>query len=776
MKRDLKKIIAKMTLEEKAGLCSGADFWHTKAVERLGIPAVMMSDGPHGLRKQAGEGDHLGLGESIPAVCFPAACATASGFDTELMEELGKTLGEECQAEGVDILLGPAVNIKRSPLCGRNFEYLSEDPYLTGKLAAAYIKGVQSCGVGTSIKHFAGNNQEYNRMSCSSEMSERTLREIYLPGFEEAVKASQPKTVMCSYNKINGVYSAENKHLLSKILRDEWGFEGFVMTDWGAVGDRVKGVEAGLELEMPSSGGIHDAKIVAAVQEGRLDEALLDQAVERILKAVFSCADSRNPKAVFDRDADHKKAVRMEEECAVLLENDGVLPLKAGQKAVYIGAFAQKPRYQGGGSSHINAGRVTSAWESAVQKGRSVSYVKGFPQDADTEDEAELQKAVEAAKAADVAVIFAGLPDLFESEGYDRTSMKLPVCQDKLIGAVAAVQPNTVVVLHNGSPVECPWAKAVAAVLELYLGGEGAGEACDRLLWGEANPAGRLAETFPLRLEDNPSYLNFPGDGKKVHYAEGVYVGYRYYDTKKQPVRWAFGHGLSYTSFAYSNLQLSAEKLDDDGALEVSVDVANTGAVAGKEVVQLYISDKNGTAGRPAKELKGFVKVCLEPGETKTVRLSLDARFLSFYHEELGDWYAPSGTYEVLLGHASDDIVLYREFSFETKKLLPMHVDMATTAGELLKDPRTAPVIGQMMQKAMADGAGHGEASADHGNAAEQEGAAAGHEGAAALGDPAEQAMKQAMMFAMPIKSMVSFGAMTEEQAEGLIALLNSRI
>ena len=753
MSRDLKQLISQMTLEEKAGLCSGKDFWHTKGVERLGIPEVMVSDGPHGLRKQDDNApaDMLGINESIVAVCFPAACATASSFDTKLINEMGKVLGEECQAEDLSVLLGPAVNIKRSPLCGRNFEYLSEDPYLTGKMAAAYINGVQSWDVGTSMKHFAANNQEYRRMSCSSEMSERTLREIYLAGFEEAVKEAQPKTIMCSYNKINGTYSSENHHLLTEILRDEWGFEGYVMTDWGAVADRVKGIVAGLELEMPSSNGVNDAKIVEAVQDGTLDEALLDQAVERILKVVFSYVDNRHPEAVFDRDKDHEKAVEIETECAVLLENNGILPLKAEQKIAYIGAYAKTPRYQGGGSSHINASKVSAALDSAKAKGRNVTYVEGFPFDGDELDENELAKTVAAAKEADVAVIFAGLPDSFESEGFDRKNMKMPNCQNTLIAEIAKVQPNTVVVLHNGSPVETPWADDVAAILELYLGGQGVGEACDRLLFGEANPCGRLAETFPYHLEDNPSYLNFPGDGQIVNYAEGVFVGYRYYDTKKMPVRWAFGHGLSYTDFAYSNLVLSAEQMDDDSTVTVSVDVTNTGKMAGKEVVQLYVSDKNGTPIRPVKELKGFAKVMLAPGETKTVSMTINARDLSFYHEGLGDWYAPSGTYEILVGHASDEIALTGTIAFTTKKVLPFVVSSATTLGELFANPKTAAALGEFMKNSPM-------------------GAMAGAEDGNEIMNA--EAM-QAMMDGMPLKSLASFG-MGGGQMEGLIDALNA--
>lgn len=743
MKRDIKKIVSEMTLEEKAGMCSGEDFWCLKAVERLGIPQVMVSDGPHGLRKQEEEADHLGINESVKSVCFPAACATASSWDVEMLEDMGKTLGEECQAENLSILLGPAANIKRSPLCGRNFEYFSEDPYLTGKMASAHIKGVQSQDVGTSMKHFAVNNQEYNRMSSSSNLSERALREIYLTGFEMAVKEARPKTLMCSYNKINGIYAAENKHLLTEILREEWGFDGYVMTDWGAVNDRVEGIRAGLDLEMPASGGVNDARIAAAVRDGSLDEALLDQTVENILKVIFSYVDHRHPEAVFDREADHKKAIAYAADSAVLLKNNGILPLDTSQKVVYIGEFAEKPRFQGGGSSHINCSRVTSALESAKEKGRNVTYVKGFPSDQDELDEKELKAAVEAAKAADIAVIFAGLPDVIESEGYDRVNMDLPVCQNRVIAEVVKIQPNTVVVLHNGSPVEVPWEKDTAAILEMYLGGQGVGEACDQLLYGEVNPSGRLAETFPYRVQDNPSYLNFPGDGKNVNYGEDIFVGYRYYEAKKLPVRWAFGHGLSYTSFAYGNLRLSSENMADHDTVTVSVDVTNTGNVFGKEVVQLYVADKNGTPQRPVKELKGFAKLSLAPGETKTAVITLCARALSFYHEELHDWYAPSGTYEILVGHASDDIRVSCELKFDTAKILPFEVTGATTIGELMNDPRTAQAMGEMITKMMQS------LGASPGGQEER-----GEEGSMGF-DPEKM---QAMLYGMPIKSLASFG------------------
>ena len=751
MATDIKKLVAQMTLEEKASLLGGNSFWFTKPVERLGIPKFMVSDGPHGLRKQDEVGDHLGIGDSIVAVCWPAACATTSSFDRDLIQKMGEAIGDECQAENLSVVLGPAVCIKRSPLCGRNFEYMSEDPYLAGEMAAAYINGVQSKNIGTSIKHFAANNQEYFRMSNSSNASERTLREIYFPAFETAVKKAQPWTVMCSYNKINGVYSADNEWLLNDVLRKDWGFEGYVMTDWGAVNDRVQGVRAGLDLEMPGPTDGNDKKVVDAVRAGELDEALVDKAVENILRICYKYADNKVDGVVFDRDADHEKSAAVEAECAVLLENNGVLPLSRSQKVVYIGEYAAKPRFQGGGSSHINCSKVVSALDAAKAKGYEIEYVKGFPFDKDETDEAEIAKAVEAAKNAEVAVIFAGLPDVFESEGYDRPDMNMPACQNKLIAAVAAVQPNTVVVLHNGAPVETPWAEDVAAILEMYLGGQGVGEATDELLYGEKNPSGHLAETFPIRVQDNPSYLNFNTDPLNCNYAEGVYVGYRYYDAKEMPVRWSFGHGLSYTTFKIDNIRTSSETIDDDSTITVCVDVTNTGDRAGKEVVQLYISDKAGSYDRPVKELKGFEKVELAPGETRTVAMTIDARSLSYFEEALGDWYAPSGRYELLVGDASDNISVCTSINFTTRKIKPMTVSGATTLGELLAHPVTAPImqnlIAQMGKGTLVD------ASAE-----------------------SDDEMMKAMIRFMPLKSLRSFGAMTDELADGLIAMLNNAL
>ena len=747
MATDVKALIAQMTLEEKASLLGGESFWFTKPVERLGIPKFMVSDGPHGLRKQDEVGDHLGVNDSIVAVCWPAACATTSSFDRDLIQKMGEAIGDECQAENLSVVLGPAVCIKRSPLCGRNFEYMSEDPYLAGEMAAAYINGVQSKNVGTSIKHFAANNQEYYRMSNNSVASERTLREIYFPAFETAVKKSQPWTVMCSYNKINGVYSADNEWLLTDVLRKDWGFKGYVMTDWGAVNDRVQGVRAGLDLEMPGDTSVNDAKIVAAVKNGELDEALVDRAAENVLRVCYQYLDNKQEGVIFDRDADHEKSAAIEAECAVLLENNGILPLKREQKIVYIGEYAAKPRFQGGGSSHINCSKVVSALDAAKAKGYEIEYVKGFPFDKDETDEEEIAKAVEAAKNAEVAVIFAGLPDVFESEGYDRPDMKMPACQDKLIAAVAAVQPNTVVVLHNGAPVETPWADDVAAILEMYLGGQGVGQATDALLYGEKNPSGHLAETFPLRVQDNPSYLNFNTSSTTCNYAEGVYVGYRYYDAKEMPVRWAFGHGLSYTTFKIENARVSAPTMDDDSTVTVYVDVTNTGDRAGKEVVQLYVSDKTGTPDRPTKELKGFEKVELEPGETKTVAIELDAHALSYFEERLGDWYAAPGTYQILLGDASDNITACTEITFSTKKFVPMIVGGDTAIGELLENPRTASIVLQMMKQANENSPFEMEES-----------------------DP----MMEAVMKFMPLKTLASFGMMDDEQSQALIAALNA--
>lgn len=694
----LKELVAKMTLEEKAAMCSGADFWHTEAVERLGIPAMMVSDGPHGLRKQDQEADNLGVNDSIKAVCFPAGCGTAASFNRELITKMGEALGEECQAEGVGVILGPAVNIKRSPLCGRNFEYYSEDPYVASEIAGALIAGVQSKNVGTSIKHFLANNQEHRRLSSSSEIDERTLREIYLAAFEGAVKKQKPWTVMCSYNRINGTYAAENKEMLTNVLRKEWGFDGFVVSDWGAVNDRVPDLEAGLDLEMPSSGGVNDRLIVEAVKEGRLKEEVLDQAVENILNIVFRYEENRDKTAVFDRDKDHELAKKVAEETCVLLKNeDSILPLEEKEEIAFIGKYAGKPRYQGGGSSHINSHKVTSAWD-CVKDWGNVSFAEGFRDDVDKTDEALLTEAVELAKKAKAAVIFAGLPDSFESEGFDRTHMRLPICQNELIARVAAVQPNTVVVLHNGSPVEMPWADQVKGILEAYLGGQAVGAAVVDILFGKVNPSGKLPETFPCQLEDNPSYLYYSGEGDRVEYREGVFVGYRYYDKKKMAVRFPFGYGLSYTTFAYSEPKISAQRIQDTDTVTIRVDVTNTGDRAGKEVVQLYVSAPDSKVIRPVRELRGFDKIELAPGETKMVSFTLDKRAFAYWNTDIHDWYVESGKYLIQIGSSSRDIAIEQEVYVESTRRLPRHYTMDTPFGDLMDDPEAMKLLEPLMQ------------------------------------------------------------------------------
>jgi beta-glucosidase len=657
MKEDIQQIIAQMTLEEKASLCSGRDFWSLKSIERLGIPAIMVTDGPHGLRKQASNVDQIALNASVPATCFPTASATASSWDRDLLREIGQALGEECLQEDVAVILGPGANIKRSPLCGRNFEYFSEDPYLAGEMAAAMIAGVQSQGVGTSLKHFAVNNQETRRMTIDARVDERALREIYLAGFEQAVKKAQPWTVMCAYNRLNGPYCSEDERLLNKILREEWGFEGLVVTDWGACNDRVAGLKAGQELEMPGNGGLNDAKIVAAAKSGALDLAVLDRAVERLLTLIFTAAEKRQPGYRYDQPAHHALARRAAGESLVLLKNDGaILPLKADAKIALIGAFAKQPRYQGSGSSLINPAQLDNAYAEFSKVSSSFSYAAGYDPNIDTPDDVLIAEACAQAREAEVAIIFAGLPDTYETEAIDRTHMRMPESHNQLIQKVAAANPNTVVVLSNGAPVEMPWAGAVKAILEGFLGGEAGGSAAVDGLFGKVNPSGKLSETYPLKLEDVPSTQYFPSGPKTVEYRESLYVGYRYFDTARQPVLFPFGHGLSYTTFAYSELELSSERISDQAELNVSLTVKNTGPVAGAEVVQLYVSDLKSVAFRPAKELKGFAKLFLQPGEEQRVEFTLNRRSFAYYNPAIADWHVESGVFSILVGASSADI------------------------------------------------------------------------------------------------------------------------
>lgn len=757
-KEKIRELVSQMTLEEKAGLCSGADFWHTKAVERLGIPAVMVSDGPHGLRKQDDKADHLGINDSIEAVCFPAGCALASSFDRDLAERMGRVIGEECQAEGVSTILGPAVNIKRSPLCGRNFEYYSEDPYAAAEMSAAFIRGVQSKNVGTSVKHFLANNQEKRRMTNSSDLDERTLREIYMVPFEGAVKNGKPWTVMNSYNRINGTFVGESKEYLTDLLREEWGFDGYVMSDWGAVNDRVEALKAGMDLEMPSSNGVNDALIVKAVQEGTLDEAAVDQACERILNIVFRYMENRDENAVFDREKDHEEAASVEEQCIVLLKNErdgngkNILPLNREQKIAFIGKYAEAPRYQGGGSSHINSWKVESALE-AVKDFADVAYAKGFDDAEDKADETMEAEAVQAAKDADVAVIFAGLPDSFESEGYDRKHLNLPECQNRLIEKICDIQKHVVVVLHNGSPVIMPWKNRVSAILEAYLGGQAVGKAEVRVLFGEVNPSGRLSETFPNRLEDTPCYLTY-GKGKDhAEYREGVFVGYRYYTTRDMGVQYPFGYGLSYTTFGYGNLTTDKSELTDAETLNVSVDVENTGERAGKEVVQLYVAQVDSEVPRPVRELKGFEKVSLEPGEKKTVTFTLDDRAFAVWNADLHCWDVPDGAYRIQICRNAREVLLETEVQVKNTKRPRQRYTANTCMGELFADPKAQQILGQMM--------GNNE------QAKEME--------EKSQGEAVSQEMLAAMMQDMPLRQLISFvPGMTWDAVNGILAALNA--
>ena len=751
----IRELIARMTLEEKASMCSGADFWHTEAIERLGIPASMVSDGPHGLRKQDQEGDHLGVNDSIKAVCFPAGCGTAASFNRELLTSMGATLGNECQAEGISVILGPAVNIKRSPLCGRNFEYYSEDPYVATEMAGALIKGIQSKNVGTSIKHFLANNQETRRQSSESRVDERTLHEIYLAAFEGAIKKQKPWTVMCSYNRINGFYAAQNHKYLTETLRDRWGFDGYVVSDWGAVNNRVEDLKAGLDLEMPTSLGANDKLIVEAVQSGTLEESVVDTAVERILNIIFRYEENRDKNATWDKDEDHEMARKVAEETIVLLKNDGLLPLNENDDIAFIGKYAEAPRYQGGGSSHINSHKVTSAMD--VVSGKSnIVYARGYNDDEDKTDETLLAEAVEAAEKAKVAVIFAGLPDAFESEGFDRTHMSMPNCQNELIEKVAAVQPNTVVVLHNGSPVEMPWIDKVKGVVEAYLGGQAVGGVVCDILFGKVNPSAKLPETFPLKLEDNPSYLFYFGEGDTVEYREGIFVGYRYYDKKKMDVLFPFGYGLSYTTFEYSNLTVDKENLMDTDTLTVSVNITNTGKMAGKEVVQLYVADKESTVIRPVKELRDFAKVDLAPGETKTVTFTLDKRAFAYYNVQIHDWHVETGEFEILIGKSSRDIVLRKTVSVESTVKIPMVYTTDTTVGDVMKDPRAWEIVKPLFANGM-----FGEGSE------------------ANVGDAAAEAISEGMMEAMlkymPLRGPVSFhGGVSMADVQKYVDQLNA--
>lgn len=701
MNRNIQEIITQMTLEEKASLCSGLNMWQTKPVERLGIPSISMTDGPHGLRKQGDLADMSS--KTVPSTCFPSGAGLASSWDRQLIQEVGKALGEECQAEDVQIILGPAVNIKRSPLCGRNFEYFSEDPYLSSEMGTHHVYGVQGEGVGTSVKHFAVNNQETLRNSINAVVDERTLHEIYLRSFEGPITVGDAWTVMCAYNLVNGEFCSENEDLLTDVLKERWGHQGLVMTDWGAINERVKGLKAGLELEMPYVGPEHDGMIVEAVKSGELDESVLERTVERLLTVIFKGFDNKKPGFTYDQEEHHKLARRTAAECMVLLKNeDNLLPLGPQQSVAVIGAFAKNPRYQGGGSSHIAPTRLDAAYDAIVEMAQGkVAYAEGYSLKGDAIQEDLIAEAVEAAAGTEVAVIFAGLPDSFESEGVDRTHLHIPGSQIELIKRVSSVQPNTVVVLSNGSPVSMPWLSDVKAVLEGYLAGQATGSAAADVLYGAVNPSGKLAETFPVTLEQTPAYLNFPGGKSEVFYGEGLFVGYRYYEAKKEQPLFPFGHGLSYTQFAYENISIDKKQVKDTESVTITVTVRNTGDRAGKEVVQLYVKPLDSPVVRPIKELKGFEKVHLEPGEAKTVSFTLDKRAFAYYNTEIQDWFAETGVYDVLVGGSSVDTPLSVSINVISTAIPFKKVTRNTKFYELLAIPETAPIASELMELSM---------------------------------------------------------------------------
>ena len=673
---DVPALLAELTIEEKAALCSGSGFWHTRAVERVGIPNIMVSDGPHGLRKQTVSGDDVGMGNSVPATCFPTAAALASSWDVGLLRQVGAAVADEARAEAVGVVLGPGINIKRSPLCGRNFEYLSEDPVLSGDLGAAIVDGLQSRGVGASLKHYAVNNQETDRLRVSADVDDRPLREIYLAGFERVVKQARPWTVMCSYNRINGVYASQDHWLLTEVLRDEWGFDGLVVSDWGAVDDNIAAVAAGLDLEMPSTGGVSAARLVDAVKAGDLDEAVLDVAVARLLQLIDRALPGVEADDVVDLDANHALARAVGAACVVLLKNeprDGapLLPLAptSGSRLAVIGELARTPRFQGAGSSKVNPYQVTNALDEVraaiADHGGDVAidFAPGYGIDTVEGDEDRRHEAVAVAGSAETVLVFLGLPDSAESEGFDRTDLDLPANQIELLQAVAAVTDRVVVVLSNGSVVAmAPWVDHAAAVLEGWLLGQAGGGAIADVLVGRTNPSGRLAETIPLTLQDTPSFTSFPGEESAVRYGEGIFVGYRHYDAVDREVAFPFGHGLSYTTFDHHDLAVTvldgdpATAVLDQDRLEVTVQVTNTGAVAGKEVVQVYVSDPEARVARPVRELKAFAKVELAPGATESVTFRLTGRDLAYWSTRTNDWVIEGGAFSIDVGASSRDL------------------------------------------------------------------------------------------------------------------------
>lgn len=701
LQNKIEKLIEQLTIEEKVALCSGRDDWSTMPIERLDIPWIWLSDGPHGIRR-APATNKPGYGDQLPATCFPTASALAASWDIDLVYKVGQTLGEECQALDVNVLLGPGVNIKRSVLGGRNFEYFSEDPILSGEMGAAFINGVQSQGVGTSLKHFAANNVETMRMYNNSNVDTRTLNEIYLKPFEIAVKKAQPWTVMASYNRVQGEYGTQNSYLLTEKLKNEWGFKGIVISDWFAIVDRVKAMKAGMHIEMPKVSAVNNAIVVDAIKNGILDIAVVDGLVKEILTIVFKAKSLEKEGIQLNIEKDHAFARKVAAEVATLLKNDNeVLPItkEKYKKVAIIGEFAVNPRYQGNGSSQVKPTQLDKAVDiikNEYGKDIKITYAQGYNL-ADDNDISLIEEAKKIAANADVALVFSGLPLQYESEGIDRTHINMPASHNRLINEISTVQKNTVVVLTNGSAVTMPWLKNVSGVLETWLGGQaGAGGIAD-VLFGKVNPSGKLAETFPMRLEDTPAFFNFPGEQGDVLYGERFFVGYRYYDERKIEPLFPFGYGLSYTNFEYSNLKVSSKNTTDKEGLTVSLTVKNIGKVKGKEVVQLYVSDQESTLQRPEKELKKFVKIELNPGEEKTVSFKLESNDFSYFDSKRNRWIAESGDYVISVGASSRDIRVSEKINLQSTQLVPLDFDEYTFFLEYWNNKQTRKILLEYM-------------------------------------------------------------------------------
>lgn len=789
-------LVTQMTLAEKVDFCSGKDFWHLPGLERLQIPSIMVTDGPHGLRKQDQNPDHLGAHGSIPATCFPTASALASSWDIELLQEIGVALGQTCVDEDVSVLLGPGMNIKRSPLCGRNFEYFSEDPLLNGQIAASLVNGIQSQGIGACLKHFAVNNQELGRMYMDAIVDDRALREIYLRGFEIAVKTAKPWTVMCAYNRLNGVYCSEHDWLLNQVLRNEWGFDGAVMTDWGAANDRPAGVSGGLDLEMPSSGGINDALVAAAVTNGTLQEADLDQAIARNLCLSLSSLNRQKPATPADPNQQHALARKAAAQSCVLLKNtNSLLPLTPQTKVALIGAFAEKPRFQGAGSSQVRPTQVdtlrASLDEYVGEYLGEIDYAMGYDPVASHANQTLIREAAVLAAQADVAIVYAGLPSIYESEGFDRTHLELPDQHNALIEAVSIANPQTVVVLANGAAVTMPWINRVAAVVEGYLGGQASGSGLADVLVGRQNPGGKLAETFPLALQDVPCSTWFPGADRQMQYREGIYVGYRFFDTAKRPVLFPFGHGLSYTTFEFLSVQVDSTTLLDGKSLTLKITLQNTGTRTGAEVIQIYRHSASSATHQPEQQLCGFSKVLLAPGETKTETITLDTENFRVFDHGVGEWVLEAGPVQLRIGSSSRDIRLTQAINVISKQTLS-EIAKTTAAPEFLPpDSAASLAVSDHLFSRMLNRAIPAAESAQpfHRNSSLAEigttwlgGKLRARALQAFLGsmgleraDPTTRKMFEEMANHMPLRAIVLFqqGKISFDQIDALLALLN---